>query len=624
MPGRDVLAADHERQLDALGLHLVEPAARAARARASRARSLLTGFVRGGVGGRKDARGAHRCDSTIPAVSATHVSYEARRLGAWGRSGSTGDRLPAPRAASSGGRAAAARDHALGRPVRALLRRRARRLPRRASIELDGATEFELELTEALRADSGEARPSPTESWRRSPAVRTRSVQPDRSAPATASRSSSRATGSWPPTGSAPTGRSSQSTNGDCWSSKVSLSEELRNELAGIKPERTATGSRSSPGLRTRPAACHIHGRGRDRAASRPRQLGGCPARLQPASRARRDFGDPDIPAARLRAGDALPAPRRGSGSGASEYFRRPASSALVARRSSGRRSVVVGPGVLPGRLPPRGAARRAGRSRAAVASPRDPDGDARGRRVRRRDRGPGGVHLARAATSGRHAVAYAKGTAPIADVLAAAGASDAVLVLEEHGRDGGDEGAREPARERGSREPRAHEPRGPGADPGRAPAAAAAAGLGSLPPKLRRSPGCGSAIRRCPCASWRSDAALLRRNPRYSGAFRASSGSPGCRARNECVILRFAAGLCSSGGWIQTPSVAKVRARFNGRGGRPRSFLRPARSYSSGRDALSASVPASSGSWQGGGPIGPETRTRAKPVAASCRHRKR
>ena len=32
----------------------------------------------------------------------------------------------------------------------------------------------------------------------------------------------------------------------------------------------------------------------------------------------------------------------------------------------------------------------------------------------------------------GRHAVAYAKGSGPIADVLAAAGASDAVLVFEE------------------------------------------------------------------------------------------------------------------------------------------------------------------------------------------------
>jgi hypothetical protein len=34
----------------------------------------------------------------------------------------------------------------------------------------------------------------------------------------------------------------------------------------------------------------------------------------------------------------------------------------------------------------------------------------------------------------GRHAIAYAKGAGPIADALAAAGASDAVLVFEEQG----------------------------------------------------------------------------------------------------------------------------------------------------------------------------------------------
>jgi DNA-binding protein WhiA len=44
---------------------------------------------------------------------------------------------------------------------------------------------------------------------------------------------------------------------------------------------------------------------------------------------------------------------------------------------------------------------------------------------------GRAGVSL-RVLDKGRHAVAYAKGTGPIADALAAAGASDAVLVLEE------------------------------------------------------------------------------------------------------------------------------------------------------------------------------------------------
>ena len=45
---------------------------------------------------------------------------------------------------------------------------------------------------------------------------------------------------------------------------------------------------------------------------------------------------------------------------------------------------------------------------------------------------GRAGVEL-RVLDKGRHAVAYAKGAAPIADALAAAGASAAVLVLEEH-----------------------------------------------------------------------------------------------------------------------------------------------------------------------------------------------
>jgi DNA-binding protein WhiA len=42
------------------------------------------------------------------------------------------------------------------------------------------------------------------------------------------------------------------------------------------------------------------------------------------------------------------------------------------------------------------------------------------------------GVEL-RVLDSGRHALAYAKGAGPIADALAASGASGAVLVLEEH-----------------------------------------------------------------------------------------------------------------------------------------------------------------------------------------------
>src|SRR6266513_2899189 len=89
-----------------------------------------------------------------------------------------------------------------------------------------------------------------------------RSVPRDRSAPATASRSWFPVTGSWRPTGSARTGRSGSSTNDGCWSSKVPLSEELRNELAGIKPARDCDRLAELSGLAHTAGSLHIHGRG--------------------------------------------------------------------------------------------------------------------------------------------------------------------------------------------------------------------------------------------------------------------------------------------------------------------------------------------------------------------------
>ena len=88
------------------------------------------------------------------------------------------------------------------------------------------------------------------------------SVQRDRSALATASRSWFPATGSWRPTGSAPTARSGSSTSDGCWSSKVPLSEELRNELAGIRPERDCDRLAELSGLAHTAGSLHIHGRG--------------------------------------------------------------------------------------------------------------------------------------------------------------------------------------------------------------------------------------------------------------------------------------------------------------------------------------------------------------------------
>src|SRR5678816_628951 len=48
----------------------------------------------------------------------------------------------------------------------------------------------------------------------------------------------SRATASWPQAGSGRTARSGPGTRSGCWSSRVSFSEDVRAELAGIAPAR--------------------------------------------------------------------------------------------------------------------------------------------------------------------------------------------------------------------------------------------------------------------------------------------------------------------------------------------------------------------------------------------------
>jgi hypothetical protein len=90
----------------------------------------------------------------------------------------------------------------------------------------------------------------------------------------------------------------------------------------------------------------------------------------------------------------------------------------------------------------------------------------------------------------------------------------------------------------------------------------------------------CGSAILRCPSASSPRDAVPLRRSLRRNDALRASFGSPACRARHECAILEFAAGLCSSGGGFRPRPSSRSGARFNWRGrSSSELLLRPAAS---------------------------------------------
>src|ERR671935_2608207 len=82
------------------------------------------------------------------------------------------------------------------------------------------------------------ARSSHTASWLPWPGTRTLSVPPGRSARTTDSRSSSRVTASSRRPESGAMARAASSTSVVCSSSKMSFSEDVRNELAAIAPER--------------------------------------------------------------------------------------------------------------------------------------------------------------------------------------------------------------------------------------------------------------------------------------------------------------------------------------------------------------------------------------------------
>src|SRR5205085_4790796 len=106
------------------------------------------------------------------------------------------------------------------------------------------------------------ARSSPTASSPRSPAVRGRSGPQAASARRTAFRSSCPATAWWPRMGSARTARSGSTTSGGCWSSKMSLSEDLRNELAAIAPRQECDRLAELSGLFHAAGSVHLRGRG--------------------------------------------------------------------------------------------------------------------------------------------------------------------------------------------------------------------------------------------------------------------------------------------------------------------------------------------------------------------------
>ena len=208
--------------------------------------------------------------------------------------------------------------------------------------------------------------------------------------------------------------------------SRVPLSEDLRNELAGIAPDGNATGWPSS--------GARAHRRGASTSAARGDRA---PLDLASPAAARRAFsllrelgviGDSDVPASCFRQVTRYQL-RRGVGAAHCEVLREAGVSSR-ARRSTARRTGSSRARAA-GRAYLRGALLGGGTLRSALATPRGAEREPRRRGVRRLGRGAARVEL-RVFDRGRHALAYAKGNGAIAGVLAAAGASDAVLLFEE------------------------------------------------------------------------------------------------------------------------------------------------------------------------------------------------
>ena len=207
----------------------------------------------------------------------------------------------------------------------------------------------------------------------------------------------------------------------------MSLSEDLRNELAGIAPERECDRLAELSGLAHTAGSLHLRGRGEialhldlaspaaaRRAFSLLRELG---VTSEIRTYQRRAFGQETRYQLHVEGQGRAVEVLREAGIGPAELDRPP--KRVVARaccRAAYLRGALLGGGRSPGRAQPHLEVRSASREGAEFVA-----------EIAAR----AGVEL-RVHDKGRHAVAYAKGNGPIADALAAAGAHDAVLVFEE------------------------------------------------------------------------------------------------------------------------------------------------------------------------------------------------
>ena len=248
----------------------------------------------------------------------------------------------------------------------------------------------------------------------------------------------------------------------------MSLSEDLRNELAAIAPASDCDRLAELSGLFHVAGSVHLRGRGE--VALHLDLVSSAVARR--AFALLRAFGvDSEIRTYQRAAFDrvdALPAPRRGHRARVRDAPPRRRRSTPRTGRSTTRRNASSRNAAAAARI-------SAVRSSApgSLSGPLDPHLEIRtaeieGAQLPRRVAARTGAEL-HVLERARHAIAYAKGTETIADALVAAGAADVVLVLEERSVVAGDARRREPARERRPRQPRPDEPRGACADRRRA-----------------------------------------------------------------------------------------------------------------------------------------------------------
>ena len=355
----------------------------------------------------------------------------------------------------------------------------------------------------ARRARSSGARSSPTAGSRRSPAGHARLAPPARSAPRTGSRSSSPAIGSSRPgrasrSSSAGTGREEAASSAACSLSKGRSSERGR-ALGGRT--RGARLARAGPPVRPRSPS--------SRRSSIPRAP--CTSWVEARSRstsislesavARRAFSilrtlrvDSQIRTYR----SARSAGSRARSCSSTEHRTRSTSSARAACSvAKGCRSTARPAASSLARAAARPTSRGAFLGAGSLSGPRSPHLEVRtplhaGAAFVRSVASAAGVRM-RVIDRASHSAAYAKSWEAIEGYLSVAGATAIVLSLEERGSRRRPAGRRQPARQRGSREPRPAEPLGvraarggQGAARERSPRAACAAASGGGEPSAR------------------------------------------------------------------------------------------------------------------------------------------